>query len=168
VDVHCPVCHRREHWGADGVRDVLLEGGTRRTEASATRAAFDRLALVAGGDGDGVVGACICGQPLLAPLEGAHWPQSTPFQLVLDEGELLARGTDVSLDGAAVAWATLTPAVHARFPAVDGVPATLFERLFAGSLLTFMMVPAVLWCVAVFVVFIFYNQFATYGVPGGR
>jgi hypothetical protein len=117
--------------------------------------------------GDGVVGTCVCGQPLLGPGPAADWPQADAFRLPLAEGELVARGSDVALSGEPVAWAVLTPAVHGRFPAVEANDATVFERLFAGGLMTAMMVPAALWCVAVFVVFVFYRQWATYGVPGG-
>jgi len=165
VEVRCPVCHRRERWAADGAREVLLEGGNRRPASSPTRAAFDLLA--AAPEGDAVVGRCRCGLPLVGPDEVLGWPQSTPYSLALDEGTLVATGHDVLLDGAAVDWPALTHAVHGRLPALEPDGATLLERAFAGGLLTFMLVPIALWGAAVFVVFVFYRQFATEGVPVG-
>ncbi len=165
MEVRCPVCHRRERWSADGSREVLLEGGTRRPPSAPQRAAFDILA--AAPKGEAVVGSCSCGLPLVGPDDVLGWPQAEAVRLVLPEGELVATGHEVVRDGAAVDWSALTAAVHGRWPAVEPHDATLFERAFAGGLLTFMMVPIGLWLVAVFVVFVFYRQFATEGVPVG-
>ena len=131
------------------------------------RAAFDRIAAASEG-GEAVLSTCVCGMPLLGPAELEGAPQAAPFRVELPQGELVAHGRSVTLDGEPADLGALTPEVHAAFPAEDLDDATFFERLFAGGLLTAMMVPVGLWCVAVFVVLVFYKQWATYGVPVGR
>ena len=168
TEVHCPICHRREHWLPDGEREVRLEGGGRRPPGSLVRAAFDQIAAAAGGEGEtGIASVCVCGMPLLGPPASWSAPQATPYRLSLPQGEVVASGRTVKMGDEAVELSLLAPEVHAAFPAVERSDATVFERLFAGGLLTAMMVPAALWCVAVFVVFVFYRQWATNGVPVG-
>lgn len=167
TEVHCAVCHRRERWLPSGETDVSMEGGTRRPPGSIVRAAFDRIAA-ASAEGEAVLSTCVCGMPLVGPPELETAPQAAPFHLALPQGELVARGRTVTLDGEPAELGALTPAVHEAFPADDVDDATFFERLFTGSLLTAMMVPVGLWCIAVFVVLVFYKQWATYGVPVGR
>lgn len=154
----CPTCHRKERW-TNGVREVLIEGGARQPASSLEREGFDRVFAASQGEVGPIVGACPCGLPLV----GEAGAPVGDYLLALPPGELRVSPGGVTLAGEPVDLDALAAKVHVAFPLAVSDGATPTERLFAGSLLTMMLFPVVVWVFAVSVVVVFYSHWASGG-----
>lgn len=152
MQVWCPSCHRRESRGPDGIT-VELAGGSRRPSEHPTLAAWRTLRKARQG-GRIVVGACVCGQPMLAdpPAPGVPWTLETPDGPVQVGSDLV--GPDGPLDEDA-AEALLEGHFRERLALRPGVAA------FRTGLIVMMLAPVLLWAAAVLGVIGFLIGFGT-------
>lgn len=151
--VHCPSCMRREVWEGSE-RTVELEGGSRRPGVHPELAAWETL-RGARASGVQVVAACVCGQPLLGDGPGASIPWT-----------VRAPGGDVVVDGGFTGPSgPLTEAeADAWVRAELREPVEVGAAVFRGVVLLPMLVPLLLWVVAVTAVVTFLANFGR-GMP---
>jgi hypothetical protein len=135
--VHCPSCHRREHW-QDGSKTVETPGGSRKPAVHPELAAWRTVLAAHRGETLPVVCACAsCAQPMLGDGTAIPWTIHTP------QGDLYITREFTGPEGP---MTEAEAAFWAEETLRDVQPFQFFLRLFQAFVLTAVLTPILsLW-----------------------
>ena len=153
MQVTCSTCLRCEERTTEGVT-VLDEGGQRRPATPVELSAWQVLREIAA-RGQVCAGPCeACGMPLHTEQGSAE-----PWTFELPNGALVIHGPEITLGDSAVSADRAESMIREAFER----PASLAQRLFEGAMVTWLVVPFLIWICAMFC----FGAFLCIGVPQG-